>query len=97
LGCTQEEADQASGGAAQAPRDAWFARGQDPILFWVLPCQAQGLPLAMPVSAQAKALPGAWTAAKRKQSKHPMALVLSALKREFTNSAVHSKSSHTSQ
>jgi len=35
LGCTQEEADQASGGSAQAPRDAWFARGQDPILFWV--------------------------------------------------------------
>jgi len=46
LGCTQEEADQepsgvvllAWGGAAQASRDAWFARGQHPILFWVMPC-----------------------------------------------------------
>jgi len=50
LGCTQEEADQAPsgvvlrawGGAAQAPRRTWSASGQDPILFWILPCQAQG-------------------------------------------------------
>jgi len=47
--CTQEEANQALGGAVlmiwggatQAPRGAWYARCQDPILFWVLPYQAQ--------------------------------------------------------
>jgi len=30
------------GGAAQAPRDAWFAHSQHPMLFWVLPCLVQG-------------------------------------------------------
>jgi len=48
--CTQEEANQASGGgvlmawggATQAPRGVLYARGQDPILFWVLPYQTQG-------------------------------------------------------
>jgi len=66
LGCTQKEADQAPssvvlrawGGVVEAPRDAWSTSGQDPILFWVLPCQAQGWPWAMLVSAQAKASPG---------------------------------------
>ena len=50
LGCTQEEAEQAPGGAmlpawggaAQAPRGVLFARGQHPMLLWVLSCQAQG-------------------------------------------------------
>jgi len=48
--CTQEEANQASGGgvlmawggATQAPCGVLYARGQDPILFWVLPYQTQG-------------------------------------------------------
>ena len=86
MGCTQEEADQepsgvvllAWGGAAQAPRGAWFARGQHPMLFWVLPCQ----PWAMPDSALAKAPPDAWTAAQRKHAKRHMALGMSALRRE---------------
>jgi hypothetical protein len=50
FGCTQKETDQAPGGAGlrawvgavQAPRGAWSARDQDPILFLVLPYQAQG-------------------------------------------------------
>jgi hypothetical protein len=36
----------------------------------------------MPMSAQAKASPGAWTAAKRKQAKRHVALGLFALMRE---------------
>jgi len=27
-------------GDAQAPRGAWFAHGQHPMLFWIVPCQA---------------------------------------------------------
>ena len=62
--------------------NAWFARSQDPMLFQVLPCQAQGQPWAMPGSVHAKTSPGAWTPAQRKRAKRHVALRLSTLRRE---------------
>ena len=51
----------------------------------------------MLVSAQVKSSPGAWIIAERKQLKCHVVLGLSALKREFINSAVHNENSHNSQ